>query len=321
MSDSEIPLDEIAEQIEWERVFHSLPDDSSLLDSSMLSDLSSSSPAESFALSLVDIERLLMMDNNYGDDARGDKLDDDQQPSLEVCNDFWSDFLLDSPVGSDRAAEVVDLPEGDAGAGKHSNSSSASEEDEQKKIVTDDTDKADVVDPLSKKRQRQVRNRDAAVRSRERKKMYVRDLEMKSKYLEGECRRLGTLLQCCFAENQALRLSLQNSRAYDASMTKQESAVLPLESLLLGSLLWFLGIICLVILPRPVNWILEAVPEENVDEKNQLSLGRRKAGSKVFGSYMVSKRCKASRRRMKPSLPVVKKFVFLLFVNLYGLVF
>ncbi|MBA0645670.1 hypothetical protein Goklo_013735, partial [Gossypium klotzschianum] len=42
----------------------------------------------------------------------------------------------------------------------------------------------------------QLRNRDAVVRSRERKKMYVKDLEMKSRYLEGECRRLSHVLHC-----------------------------------------------------------------------------------------------------------------------------
>ncbi|MFQ6625989.1 hypothetical protein Gotur_004858 [Gossypium turneri] len=42
----------------------------------------------------------------------------------------------------------------------------------------------------------QLRNRDAIVRSRERKKMYVKDLEMKSRYLEGECRRLSHVLHC-----------------------------------------------------------------------------------------------------------------------------
>lgn len=73
---------------------------------------------------------------------------------------------------------------------------------------------------------RQERNRDAAVKSRERKKLYVKDLEMKSRYFEGECRRLGMLLNCVIAENQALRLSLHSSKAFDASMTKQESAVL-----------------------------------------------------------------------------------------------
>lgn len=56
--------------------------------------------------------------------------------------------------------------------------------------------------------------------------MYVKDLEMKSKYLEGECRRLGRLLQCCYAENQALRVTMQMSGAFGASTTKQESAVL-----------------------------------------------------------------------------------------------
>lgn len=56
--------------------------------------------------------------------------------------------------------------------------------------------------------------------------MYVRDLELKSRYLEGECRRLGHLLQCCYAENQALRISLHSGSAFGASATKQESAVL-----------------------------------------------------------------------------------------------
>ncbi|KAL9259473.1 bZIP transcription factor 50-like protein [Drosera capensis] len=80
-------------------------------------------------------------------------------------------------------------------------------------------------DPSSKKRRRQLRNRDAAVKSRERKKMYVKDLEMKSRYLEAECKRLGKLLQCCYAENQVLRFSLHGN-AYGAPLTKQESAVL-----------------------------------------------------------------------------------------------
>ncbi|TXG64427.1 hypothetical protein EZV62_011421 [Acer yangbiense] len=68
---------------------------------------------------------------------------------------------------------------------------------------------------------RQLRNR-----SKERKKMYVKDLEMKSGYLERECRRLGRLLQCVVVENQALHFSLPNG---NASLAKQESAVLFLE--------------------------------------------------------------------------------------------
>ncbi|MFQ6625038.1 hypothetical protein Gotur_003577 [Gossypium turneri] len=43
----------------------------------------------------------------------------------------------------------------------------------------------DKYDTIAKK---QKRNRDTVVRSREMKKMYVKDLEMKSRYLEGECR-------------------------------------------------------------------------------------------------------------------------------------
>uniref|UniRef100_A0A803NB93 Uncharacterized protein n=1 Tax=Chenopodium quinoa TaxID=63459 RepID=A0A803NB93_CHEQI len=54
--------------------------------------------------------------------------------------------------------------------------------------------------------------------------MYVKDLEIKSRYMEAECRRLGRLLQCCYAENQMLRISLGS--AYGASMAIPESAVL-----------------------------------------------------------------------------------------------
>ncbi|GJR77058.1 ethanolamine-phosphate cytidylyltransferase-like protein [Tanacetum coccineum] len=40
----------------------------------------------------------------------------------------------------------------------------------------------------------QLRNKDAALRSRERKKLYVKELEMKSKYYEEECRRLESVV-------------------------------------------------------------------------------------------------------------------------------
>ncbi|KAG8486920.1 hypothetical protein CXB51_020470 [Gossypium anomalum] len=55
------------------------------------------------------------------------------------------------------------------------------------------------------------RNKDATVRSRERKKMYVKDLDMKSKYLEGECRRLSHVFRCFIAENQALQILFSSS--------------------------------------------------------------------------------------------------------------
>ncbi|XWS26066.1 hypothetical protein CRYUN_Cryun27aG0121000 [Craigia yunnanensis] len=41
---------------------------------------------------------------------------------------------------------------------------------------------------------------------------------MKSRYLEGECRRLGRMLQCFIAENQALCLTLHKGCAFNASL-------------------------------------------------------------------------------------------------------
>lgn len=72
--------------------------------------------------------------------------------------------------------------------------------------------------------------------------MYVKDLEMKSRYLESECRKLGRLLHCVLAENQSLRFSLQKGNAYGASLTKQESAVL-----LLGMIHDYLSLIFLAL--------------------------------------------------------------------------
>ncbi|KAE9592428.1 putative transcription factor bZIP family [Lupinus albus] len=160
-------------------------------------------------------------------------------------------------------------------------------------------------EPLSKKERRQVRNRDAAVRSRERKKLYVNDLEMKSKYFEGECRRLGYLLQCCYAENHALRLCLQSrGAAFGAPMTEQESAVLLMESLLLGSLLWFMGIMCQLSLPLMLL-LAEVLPRENMEQKKGLRKvilkGPESKISEYFQvrSFVNSRRCRASRTKMK----------------------
>ncbi|MBA0876631.1 hypothetical protein Goshw_003674 [Gossypium schwendimanii] len=56
-----------------------------------------------------------------------------------------------------------------------------------------------------------LRNRYAVVRSRERKKMYVKDLQMKSRYLERECRGLNRVLQCFIDENQAIQIFVSSS--------------------------------------------------------------------------------------------------------------
>lgn len=157
-------------------------------------------------------------------------------------------------------------------------------------------------DSLSKKRKRQLRNRDAAMRSRERKKMYVKDLEMKCRYMEAECRRLGRLLQCCYAENQMLRISLGS--AYGASMAKPESAVLSLESLLLVSLVWLMVNMCLLPLARLPLLNQDAVPHGSVERKELESAAPKGKGMKVTDlwvtlSFMRSKRCRASRIKMK----------------------
>lgn len=73
------------------------------------------------------------------------------------------------------------------------------------------------------------------------------------------------------------------------------------ESLLLGSLLWLMGIISLFMLPR---LLLEAALLESAEEKGQRSLALRKIVNDVFGmpvleSFMKSKRWRGSRTRMK----------------------
>ncbi|PON34272.1 Basic-leucine zipper transcription factor [Parasponia andersonii] len=234
-----------------------------LTDSSPSSSALSNPPNGSW---INEIENLLMKDDDDEDAAAAAA-----KVSTEPADDdFSQNFLAEILVGGSPGNDSDEIP-------------------------------AEVDDPLSRKRKRQERNRDAAVRSRERKKMYVKELEMKSKYLEGECRRLGRLLQCCYAENHALRLGLQMGNAYAApTTTKQESAVLFLESLLLGSLLWFLGIMCLFTLSVMKPLLNHQVEVE--DEGNKAP--PREAASEKYGyvgaqSFVKTRRCKASWTKMK----------------------
>ncbi|KAE8682039.1 Pyrophosphate--fructose 6-phosphate 1-phosphotransferase subunit alpha [Hibiscus syriacus] len=213
-----------------------------------------------------EIEKALMEDDHSLDRAETQPASDD---------DFFADLLADSPPsgGGGVAVEGVDFRK-------------------QNQAHTD----ADKDDPVVKKQRRQLRNRDAAVRSRERKKIYVKDLEMKSRYLEGECRRLSHMLQFFIAENQALRLTLHKGGTFDASSGKQESAVLLLESLLLGSLLWFLGIMCLFALPT----LPKSVPLANEETRSPERVAPRGVESNpVRTTFMKSRRCKASREKLK----------------------
>ncbi|OMP04034.1 hypothetical protein CCACVL1_02209 [Corchorus capsularis] len=303
----EADLDIIGE-IDWDSLFleHNFPDFADILENSNTSEPESvteapqpssipSLPDDNAAVSswIGEIEKVLMED-----DQLNDKI---QTPP--ISDDFFADLLVDSPSGS--CGEVIDdvaaadpaTPAASAGSDADADADAAAIQEQNK--AQDDNDDDDEDDPAAKKRRRQLRNRDAAVRSRERKKLYVRDLEIKSKYLEGECRRLGRMLQCFVAENQALRLALNKGCAFDAS-TKQESAVLLLESLLLGSLLWFLGIMCLFTLPVLPNSLLEAVPLVNEEKRSLERVAPRGAGSNLVGfSFVKTRRCKASRTKMK----------------------
>ncbi|ESR48715.1 bZIP transcription factor 60 [Citrus sinensis] len=269
-----------------------------LTDPSTAEIFSNPSPDGSVSPWIGDIESMLMNDNDDNSEL---------EPNQQSLDDFFADVFVDQPSPA-SGAEVIELPtdKDQNGADESGNASPAEEKvlDEPEVNNSDknynDTDNDNADDPISKKRRRQLRNRDAAVRSRERKKMYVKDLEIKSRYLESECRKLGRLLHCVLAENQSLRFSLQKGNAYGASLTKQESAVLLLESLLLGSLLWFLGIMCLFTLPKPIWSHLESVPLVQVEEKAPGNLVQREAGSKNYLLAVVkSRRCKASRRKMK----------------------
>ncbi|KAL8487136.1 hypothetical protein ACS0TY_023708 [Phlomoides rotata] len=297
MVDSEVVEDELV--IDWDHLLGNLPDDLKFdFSDQPTGDGLSRSPDSNCFLSIGDIEQYLMNDEC-------------NHPEAEdiLADGFFSDVLLDSLPGSesDRTKDSsaspesveVETEEEEKEQDKDQNGVNVQPRKEDSVVDEDDDDD----DPDAKKRKRKLRNRDAAVRSRERKKMYVRDLELKSKYYEAECRRLGMVLQGCVAENQVLRLSLHNSKAFDASMTKQESAVLLLESLLLGSLLGFLGIICLLILPSHVLSTLEENLVKNGESREWENVAPRKAESKVLRShsrsFMLGKRCKASRSRMR----------------------
>ncbi|XP_039171876.1 bZIP transcription factor 50 [Eucalyptus grandis] len=294
MEDLELHMedDDVMAHIDLDGFFGDIPEAGDVIGACSSANGSSSSPDS--GLSWFDeIENILMKDDEDGGVVGGGIRADSSQ---EFCDRFLADVLVDSP--GDGSAVIA----GDGSGDKEEPGSSDDGGVEAAKVDGADGG-GEAYDPASKKIKRQLRNRDAAVRSRERKKAFVKDLEVKSKYLEGECRRLGRLLQCVMAENQALRFNSQNS-ACGASVSKQESAVLS-EPLPLGSLFWFLCITCLFTLPPPLLLALEAVLRENAGRGNLKPLAApRGARSEMFGSCGVqtldkSRRYKALRTKMK----------------------
>ncbi|KAJ6853698.1 bZIP transcription factor 50 [Iris pallida] len=180
------------------------------------SDTSESSYSPKSTLSYEEIERMLMED-----------VDDDG-----AVGGTENQCLIDSFVGG----ILVNVPgssgsESDAENCEVATTSNSAEEEEKRR----DGDGEEEDDPVSKKKRRQLMNRESAMMSRERKKMYVKELEMKSKHMESECQRLDYALRCCVAENLALHQRLQMGGPRGVYAAKQESAVLSVESLLLGS--------------------------------------------------------------------------------------
>ncbi|KAJ7967021.1 bZIP transcription factor 60-like [Quillaja saponaria] len=283
MDGLEFLQDDIIDQIDWDNLLDGFPSVTDLFQEEhpVVADGSSDGPIAKASpnsvcsgspLTIGDIENLLMEDDDH-------KVSSESSDSREYCETFLADLIVESPDNGhgDVADALIDNDSNASGDGI------AYSIPDKGKVVEagEDTD-----DPISKKQRRRMRNRDAAVRSRERKKVYVRDLEMKSRYLEGECRRLGRLLQCCYAENHALRLSLQS------------------ESLLLGSLLWLLGIMCLLILPIMPHSILQTFPLKIMERKGLERVAPRGAGSEMVENLMIlsfvkSRRCKASRPKIK----------------------
>ncbi|KAL6874043.1 hypothetical protein ACP4OV_014125 [Aristida adscensionis] len=159
---------------------------------------------------LSEIERFLMEEGDVeaGGAAEG------------ISVDEFFDALYDGGEAEEKGRE--------SGEGGSTDVDSGREEYAEVEAVTPGSEKAEVDgdDPVSKKKRRQIRNRDSAMKSRERKKMYVKDLETKSKFLEAEVRHLSYALQCYAAENMALRQSMLKDRPIGAPTAMQESAVL-----------------------------------------------------------------------------------------------
>ncbi|KAK7277237.1 hypothetical protein RIF29_18388 [Crotalaria pallida] len=205
--------EDLFDQIDWDSFLDQLPDQTLQLDDDPpVAPTADHHHNRSPNSVLSEIENLLFAD----DDVQHSSSDTDYDKLL-------ADILVDEPLPPPP-------PRGESDDGSSPSDGGDSDKDRVVAVTREEEDEdATVADDesLSKKQKRQMRNRDAAVKSRERKKLYVKDLEIKSRYYEGECRRLGHLLQCCYAENHALRLCLQSrGAAFGAPMTMQESAVL-----------------------------------------------------------------------------------------------
>ncbi|XP_058073347.1 bZIP transcription factor 50 [Magnolia sinica] len=288
----------IPRELDWENLLESIPDSIDLFADFLdllaepcveESTKESSNPSPVHVSSCInDVEQFLLEDNEEIAENR------------DFYNDFFSDILLDVPSDARSDDDVAlngENPSQEANSVEEKEEMEKSDFSEEKIVAEDDQ--------MNKKRKRQMRNRDSAMKSRERKKLYVRDLELKSRYLEAECKRLEYALRCCVAENQILHQRLHNEKGLGVSVTKQESAVLTKESLLLGSLFWLMSIVCLFLLPGMKPTVLMgnvgslggSNGQEIVVEVRQT--GNEKSLRLGLGLVHMRRRCKATRTKMK----------------------
>ncbi|KAM0883535.1 hypothetical protein ACQ4PT_031579 [Festuca glaucescens] len=244
---------------------------------------SRSSPAGEEVLS--EIERFLMEEEAAAEGVEG------------ISVDEFFDALFDGGEGVEKGSEAGGSTDGDSGR---------VEEEVEVEVVTPETEveavetpetEVDGDDPISKKKRRQMRNRDSAMKSRERKKSYVKDLETKNKYLDAECRRLSYALQCCIAENMALRQSMLKDRPVGAPTATQESAVLT-ETLPLVSLLWLVSIVCLFLMPGLPNRSL--VAPRSAERELVMVAGKLSSDKpETLELLLHGRRCRGTRVRIK----------------------
>ncbi|CAN6163436.1 unnamed protein product, partial [Urochloa humidicola] len=200
-----------------------------------------------------------------------------------------------TPPGEEALTEIERflMQEGEAELGGEAEGVSVEE------VVTPEAETVEVDgdDPVSKKKRRQMRNRDSAMKSRERKKSYIKDLETKSKYLEAECRRLSYALQCYAAENMVLHQSLMKDRPVVAPTAMQESAVLT-ETLPLVSLLWLVSIACLFLMPGLPNRS-PAAPSSAGRDLGMVAGKTSSENPDIMELILNGRRCKGTRAKIK----------------------
>ncbi|XP_051199195.1 bZIP transcription factor 50 [Lolium perenne] len=241
---------------------------------------SRASPAGGEALS--EIERFLM---------------DEEAAAAEGVEGVSVDEFFDALFDGGEGGEAGGSTDGDSGRVEDVVEVVTPETEAEAEVVETPETEVDGDDPISKKKRRQMRNRDSAMKSRERKKSYVKDLETKNKYLDAECRRLSYALQCCVAENMALRQSMIKDRPVGAPTATQESAVLT-ETLPLVSLLWLVSIVCLFLMPGLPN--RSPVAPRSAERELVMVAGKLSSDKpETLELLLHGRRCRGTRARIK----------------------